>query len=151
MLTIRKAHLDYHQRSGSVLIAVVPLPRDRQLHADHQLRMDSPPPGSLSCRSYCLNFIFIFGLTTILIFAQILSLYLSLSFDSRPTWSLSCTSGIHPLFRSHPPMLCNADMLDKQEMNREQTETGVSIFSTPLLTLTGSLFSVINWLILVAT
>ena len=52
----------HYQRSRSVLVAVVPLPRDRQLHADHQLRMDSPPPGSLSCRSYCLNFIFIFGL-----------------------------------------------------------------------------------------
>ena len=59
----------HYQRSRSVLVAVVPLPRDRQLHADHQLRMDSPPSGSLSCRSYK-------------------TISLSLSLDQPPSWYL---------------------------------------------------------------
>ena len=129
-MTVIHNHFDYHQRGRPVFVAVVPLPRDRQLHADHQLRMDSPPSGSLPCRSFFILifiFIFIFGLTTIQI---LITTQVRLPI-------------IAPTIAFFSPVL-NANIECNQEMNREQTETGVSTFSTPLLTLTGSLFSFNN-------
>ena len=72
-------------------------------------------------------FIFIFGLTTIQI---LITTQVRLPI-------------IAPTIAFFSPVL-NANIECNQEMNREQTETGVSTFSTPLLTLTGSLFSFNN-------